>query len=235
MFKSDGYSCGASNCYANVRAINDGGWKNWRTYAQFPYGDMAGKKILNANMHGYFKYGKNGITDGRWIAMGHANCIGYWCQGNQIASTWAGTDFDLNFTGELQNAIAGDYGAVWSFGVKKGRIRALSHIMTLSQRSTTTPTPIAQPVEPANGRVTPSWQPVLRLIAVADADGDAVQYYFRVINQPSQSRCGHIPVEYLRHNGQYLTVYCRKVLLITGTYTLGATQADLTGYVHSKD
>ena len=93
MFKSDGYSCGASNCYANIGAISDNGWKNWRTYVQFPYSDMAGKKILNANMHGYFKYGKNGITDGRWIAMGHANCVGYWCQGNQVASAHVGTDF----------------------------------------------------------------------------------------------------------------------------------------------
>lgn len=230
MFKSDGYSCGASNCYANVGAINDGGWKNWRTYAQFPYGDMAGKKILNANMHGYFKYGKNGITDGRWIAMGHANCIGYWCQGNQIASTWAGTDFDLNFTGELQNAInAGDYGAVWSFWSEEGAYKSFKPYYDLvATINYDTPTPIAQPIEPANGQVTPSNQPVLKVGAVGDADGDAVQYYFRVSTNPSAEggaviNSGWIPTpQWTVPDGilQEGTTY------YWHTYTLGATQTD---------
>lgn len=38
MFKSDGYSCGANNCYANIGTINDasGYWRHWRTYVKFP-------------------------------------------------------------------------------------------------------------------------------------------------------------------------------------------------------
>ena len=182
MFKSDGYSCGANNCYANIGAIYDNGWKNWRTYAQFPYSDMAGKKILNANMHGFFQYGKNGITDGRWVAMGHANCISYWCQGAQIASTYTGTDFDLNFTGELQNAInAGDFGAVWSFWSEEGAYKSFKPYYNLQASITyDTPTPISTAVSPANGQVLVDTQPTLKANPVSDADGDTVQYYFRV-------------------------------------------------------
>ena len=182
MFKSDGYSCNGNVCYANVGAINDNGWKNWRTYAQFPYSDLAGKKIIDANMHGYFKYGKNGITDARYIAMGHANCIGYWCQGTQIASAPFGTDFDLNFTGELQNSINnGDYGAVWSFWSEEGAYKSFKPYYNLQAWITyDTPTPVSTPVSPANGQVLVDTQPTLKANPVSDADGDAVQYYFRV-------------------------------------------------------
>ena len=182
MFKSDGYSCGANNCYANIGAIYDNGWKNWRTYAQFPYSDMAGKKILNANMHGFFQYGKNGITDGRWIAMGHANCISYWCQGSHITSAPFGTDFDLNFTGELQNSINnGDFGAVWSFWSEEGAYKSFKPYYNLQASITyDTPTPISTPVSPANGQVLVDTQPTLKANPVSDPDGDAVKYYFRV-------------------------------------------------------
>lgn len=182
MFKSDGYSCGANNCYANIGAIYDTSWKNWRTYVQFPYGDMAGKKILNANMHGFFQYGKNGITDGRWIAMGHANCIGYWCQGTQIAANPFGTDFDLNFTGEMQNVINnGDFGAVWSFWGEEGAYKSFKPYYNLQASITyDTPTPISTPVSPANGQVLVDTQPTLKANPVSDPDGDTVKYYFRV-------------------------------------------------------
>lgn len=105
MYKSDGYSCGSSNCYANTGAINDGGWKNWRTYFQFPFSNLAGKTILSANLHGYFKGGIGGDQNGRGLAMGHANCIGYWCQGTQVSWTSAATDFDMNFKDGLQQAV----------------------------------------------------------------------------------------------------------------------------------
>lgn len=230
MFKSDGYSCGASNCYANIGAISDNGWKNWRTYVQFPYSDMAGKKILNANMHGYFKYGKNGITDGRWIAMGHANCVGYWCQGNQVASAHVGTDFDLNFTGELQNAVnAGNYGAVWSFWGEEGAYKSFKPYYDLvATVNYDTPTPIAQPIEPANGQVTPSTQPILKVGAVGDADGDAVKYYFRVSTNPSAEGGAVINSGWIS-TPQWTVpdgILQEGTTYYWHTYTLGATQTN---------
>lgn len=230
MYKSDGYSCGASNCYANIGAINDGGWKNWRTYIQFPYGDMAGKKILNANMHGYFKYGKNGITDGRWVAMGRANCIGYWCQGYEVGSMHTSTDFDINFTGAMQNAVnAGDFGAVWSFWGEEGAYKSFKPYYDLvATVNYDTPTPIAQPIEPANGQVTTATQPTLKVGAVSDADGDTVQYYFRVSTNSSAEGGAVI-------NSGWITTPQWTVpdgILQDGTtyywhtYTLGATQTN---------
>ena len=181
MYKSDGYSCG-TNCYANIGALYDNGWKNWRTYIQFPYGDLAGKKIFNANMHGYFKGGIGGDTNGRGIAMGHANCLGYWCQGTQVGWTSAATDFDINFTGGLQQSVdAGDMGAVWSFWGEEGGYKSYKPYYNL-QASVVydTPTPVAQASSPADKQVTVDTMPTLKVNPVADADGDRVQYYFRV-------------------------------------------------------
>ena len=181
MYKSDGYSCGSSNCYANIGAIYDTSWKNWRSYVQFPYGDMAGKKILNANMHGFFQYGKNGITDNRWIVMGHASCLGYWCQGGQIASGVFSTDFDLNFTTEMQNCInRGDYGCVWSFWGEEGAYKSFKPYYNMQANITyDSPTPEATSIAPVNGQVVVDTQPTLKVNQVTDPDG-AVQYRFSV-------------------------------------------------------
>ncbi len=76
VYKSDGYGCTIANCYANIGGLYDNGWKNWRSYFQFPFSNLAGTKILNANVHGAFKGGIGGDTGWRYIAMGHANCLG---------------------------------------------------------------------------------------------------------------------------------------------------------------
>lgn len=187
MFKSDGYSCGSSNCYANIGTIYSGGWKAWHTYMQFPYNELAGKTVLNANVHGIFKYGVNGITDGRWIAMGHANCISFYCTGGQVGSAYVGTDFDINFTQGLASAVnAGDFGAVWSFWGEEGAYKSYKpYYDMVATVNYDTPTPVATPLTPTDGQVTVDTQPSLKVNPVADADGDHVQYYFRVSNNPN--------------------------------------------------
>lgn len=183
MYKSDGYSCGSSNCYANIGAINDGGWKNWRTYFQFPISDLAGKKILGANLHGFYKGGIGGDTAGRQIWMGHANCLGYNCRGGQVG--WAGgigTDFDINFTDGLQQSVNNsDWGTVWSLWGEEGAYKTYKPYYNLQAGVVyDTPTPIASAVTPANGQVMVDTMPTLKVNPVSDADGDKVQYYFRV-------------------------------------------------------
>lgn len=185
MYKSDGYSCG-TNCYANIGTLYDNGWKAWRSYIQFPYNDLAGKRVLNANMHGYFKAGIGGDTNGRGIAMGRANCLGYWCQGTQVGWTGAATDFDINFTGGLQQAVdSGDMGAVWSFWGEEGAYKTYKPYYNL-QASVVydTPTPVATPIDPADKQVMVDTVPTLKVNTVTDADGDRVQYYFRVSTNP---------------------------------------------------
>ncbi|QGF23603.1 PA14 domain-containing protein [Raineyella fluvialis] len=182
MFKSDGYRCDRSNCYANIGTLYDNGWKSWRSYIQFPYTDLAGKKILNATMHGYFKAGIGGDTNGRWITMGHANCWGYSCQGTQVgASSGQATDFDIDFTGGLQQTIDNnDWGAIWSFWGEEGSYTTYkpyqSIVATINYDS---PTPEATVVAPADGQVVVDTQPTLKVSPVTDPDG-AVQYRFSV-------------------------------------------------------
>ena len=186
MFKSDGYSCNGWTCWINTGSIYDNGWKSWRTLFQFPYPELAGKRIVNANMHGTFQPNANGDTNGRNIYMGHATCIGFNCTGIYIGNAWAGTDFDINFTNELNNTVAsGDMGAVWSVWGEEGAYKSFKpyHYMTATVVYDT-PTPVAPAVSPANAQVVVDTQPTLRVNAVTDADGDTVQYYFRVSTNP---------------------------------------------------
>lgn len=184
MFKSDGYSCGSSNCYANIGTINDnsGYWRDWRTYFQFPFSDMAGKKVISATLHGYFQYGQNGITDGRYIDMGHAPCIGFNCQGAAVGQSLVGTDFDIDFSGALQTSINNnDWGTVWSLWGEEGAYKSFKPYYDLRANVVyDSPTSQATPITPADKQVTVTTQPTLKVNPATDADGDAIQYYFRV-------------------------------------------------------
>lgn len=186
MYKSDGYSCGSSNCYANIGAINDSGWKNWRSYFQFPISDLAGKKILNATLHGYFKSGANGDTAGRTIWMGHANCVSFNCRGTQVgAASGQSTDFDIDFTGGLQQSVTNsDWGTVWSLWGEEGAYKTYKPYWDLTAYVTyDTPTPVSTPVSPADKQVMVDTQPTLKGSPVTDADG-TVQYNFKVTTNP---------------------------------------------------
>jgi RHS repeat-associated protein len=181
MFKSDGYSCG-TNCYANIGAINDNGWKNWRSYVQFPISDLAGKTILNATLHGYYKSGIGGDTGGRWIWMGHANCVAYNCQGSQVgASGNQSTDFDIDFTAGLQQSVNNsDWGTVWSLWGEEGAYKTYKPYWDIVGYITyDTPTPAAPQIAPSNGQVVVDAQPTLKVGAVVDPDGP-VQYQFNI-------------------------------------------------------
>ncbi len=184
MRKSDGYSCGSGNCYANTGGIDDNGWKFWRTYFHFPFSDMAGKKILNANMHGYYKTGVNGTGDHAAIWMGKGNCTNnFHCYGADVGFTdHVGGDFDINFTDGMQEAVnLGDWGRWWALHGEEGYYKTFKPYYNLRATITfDTPTPMATPVEPADKQVTVSTQPSLRVNPVSDADGDTVNFYHRV-------------------------------------------------------
>jgi len=184
MFKSDGYSCGSSNCYANTGSLSSSGvWRHWRTYFQFPFTDMAGKTILNANLHGYYKTGQGGTGVGYPRYMGHANCISFNCLGTYVGGVNnVGGDFDINFTGALQQSVnTGDWGTVWVvYGNECGCLTFKPYYNLQAQIIYDTPTPQATPTNPANGGVIVSTQPTLRVNPVGDVDGGAVKYYYRV-------------------------------------------------------
>jgi RHS repeat-associated protein len=231
MFKSDGYSCNASNCYANVGALYDNGWKNWRTYFQFPFSNLAGKKILNATLHGYYKSGIGGDTGGRNIWMGHANCISYNCRGSQVGSAGGvSTDFDINFTGGLQQSVDNsDWGTVWSLWGEEGAYKTYKPYLDIVAYITyDTPTAMAAPTSPANSQVIVDTQPSLKVNSITDADGDTVQYYFRVSTKPDAETGAVINSGWI--NSSQWTI--PEGILQDGTtyywhtYTRGATQTN---------
>ena len=183
MYKSDGYSCNGSVCYANTGTLYNSGWKHWRTYFHFPYSDLAGKRILAASFYGVFQHNKGGTGDGRWLNITHANCLGFHCTGPYAGSAVVGTDFRINFAERLQEAVnAGNYGAWWSINGEEGPYMSFKPYYTVyADVVYDTPTPVATPASPSNGQVVVTSEAnTLRVNPVGDADGDAVQYYFRV-------------------------------------------------------
>ena len=183
MFKSDGFGCNYSNCHANTGTLYDKGWKHWRTYFQFPFSDMAGKRILYANLHGYYQSGIGGDGNGRIMWMGHANCIAFNCRGSEVGVVGGvGGDFDINFTNGLQNSVNNnDWGTVWSLWGEEGPYKSYKPYWALAAYvDYDTPTPVATPTDPADKQVTVSTQPTLRVNPVSDGDGEVVEYYFRV-------------------------------------------------------
>jgi len=189
MYKSDGYSCGASSCYANTGSINDGtGWKTWRSYINIPYTELQNKTVLNADLHGWFKSGVGGDTTTRAIAMGLANCLGFNCIGTTVGTdNTVSTDFDIDFTAKLKAVVdADDYSNWWSIrGIESSS--TLTYKPYYDMRATITydtPTPMSSPAVPADKATVVKTQPSLQVNNVTDADGDAVQYYFRVATNP---------------------------------------------------
>ena len=186
MFKSDGYNCMGNTCWIQAGTLNDNGWKHWRSYIHFPYPELAGKKVLGANIHAYYNPNANPDPNPRYLFFGHANCIGWECRGTHLATVLTAGDFDVDVTNRLQASVnAGDMGAAWSFWGEEVPYKTFKTYSDMSFSVVyDTPTPVATPVEPADKQVTISTQPALRVNSVSDADGDAVQYYFRVSTSP---------------------------------------------------
>lgn len=182
MFKSDGYSCQGDRCWLQVGTLYDNGWKHWRTYVNFPYPELAGKKVLNANIHAYYNPYANPDPNQRYLYFGHANCIGWECKGKHLATILTAGDFDVNVTNELQAAVnAGNMGATWSLGGEEVPYKTFKTYSDMHfSVDYDTPTPVARPLQPANQQVTVDTQQTLKVNPVSDADGDAVKYYFRV-------------------------------------------------------
>jgi len=186
MFKSDGYSCQGNTCWIQAGTLYDNGWKHWRSYVQFPYNELAGKKVLGANVHAYYNPNANPDPNQRYLFFGHANCIGWECRGTHLATVLTAGDFDVDVTNNLQASVdAGDMGAVWSFWGEEVPYKTFKTYSDMSLSVVyDTPTPVATPVEPADKQVTINTQPTLRVNPVSDGDGEAVKYYFRVSTSP---------------------------------------------------
>lgn len=231
MFKSDGFQCNATNCYINTGSIYDGGWKHWRTYARFDYSSLNNKTILSANMEGTFKSGIGGTTASKNIYIGHASCVNsYGCATTGAGSAAAATNYNVSFTNKLRELVnAKNWGAWWSIRGEQGST------LTYKPYSNTkvtivydTPTPMAVASSPTDGATVVTTQPTVQVNAVADADGDTVQYYHRIATNPdaetgavvnsgwTSSRSWTVPANILQDGRTYYW----------HTYTKGYAQAN---------
>lgn len=188
MYRSDGFACNASNCYANTGSLDDNGWKHWRSYINFPYTELTNKTILNADLYGWFKSGIGGTTAAKTITMGLASCSsGYSCTGSTAGSdTGVTTNFNIDFTAKLKALVdADDYSSWWSIRGQEGS--SLTYKPYYDMKATVvydTPTPMAAAAAPANNGTVVTTQPSLRVNNVTDVDNDTVRYYFRVTTNP---------------------------------------------------
>lgn len=186
IYKSDGYSCNASNCNANTGTVYDNGWKHWRTYFHFPFSELAGKRILGASIFGEYQPGAGGTTTNRNLGLGHANCVGYNCLGTQVGSApGVSSDFQIDFTNGLQASVNNsDWGTVWSLWGEEGPYTSYKPYYDLYASVVyDTPTPQPTIIEPADGQVTVNSQPTLRINPVSDPDGAVLYAYYLTSDQ----------------------------------------------------
>lgn len=182
MFKSDGYACQGYSCWIQAGTLYDNGWKHWRSYVHFPYPELAGKRVLGANVHAYYNPYANPDPNQRYLFFGHASCIGWECRGKHLATVLTAGDFDVNVTNELQLAVStGNMGATWSFWGEEVPYKTFKTYSDMSLYVVyDTPTPMTTAVDPVDKQVVVNTQPTLRVNPVSDADGDEVKYYYRL-------------------------------------------------------
>ncbi|HRF28045.1 MAG TPA: PA14 domain-containing protein [Candidatus Saccharibacteria bacterium] len=189
MYKSDGYYCPPTSCYANTGSINDSGtWRHWHTYIKFPYSALDNKTILSASMNGTYQSGAGGTTASKTIYLGQAGCsTGFNCFGSNVGND-AGvtTNFAIDFKTKLQSLIsANDFDTWWSFKGQEGSATSFKpYYMIKASVTYDTPTPMTSAVSPADKATTVTTQPSLKVNTVTDADGDDIDYYFRVATNP---------------------------------------------------
>tara|TARA_B100001245_G_scaffold236403_1_gene227208 strand:+ start:2964 stop:8984 length:6021 start_codon:yes stop_codon:yes gene_type:complete len=117
--------------------------------------------------------------------VGKANCSSaFSCFGTQVGEhRYIVKNFDIGFRDALQGRInANAFGQWWSFksGNESSAFTFKPYYKIVAKVTYDTPTPKAVASTPANKAVVTHTQPSLKVNSVSDADGDKVQYYFRV-------------------------------------------------------
>ncbi len=187
-YKSDGYVCYSNNCFMNAGTVYDNGWKAWRSVFYVDYGALRGKVLVDANMYlqqanrGYLA----GVSGNHWYELSNASCYGYNCINWGRPRTSAVIDYagTINVKPIMQAAIDANHwdqsfiinGEEGTANSYKGFDPDLSYMSYTY--STTPPTPTV--LSPQNEQTFTDPQASFQVNPVNDADGDAVQYYFRI-------------------------------------------------------
>lgn len=189
VYKSDGYSCNQSNCHFNTGAINDGGWKYWRSYFYFDYTILAGgKRVMDADLAMPMVSGIGGDTGGRNIFFGRAHCSGFHCVGTQpiVQTGYVSTVANIDFTNILQQRVeANDFDEWFGIWGEEGTTHTYKPFDDMHINVTyDNLTPQTPPIEPVDKQVVVGTQPTLRVGKVTDVDGGDIKYRFRLSTNP---------------------------------------------------
>ncbi len=117
LVMNKGY-CDFSTCLPMAGAYDDGaGWYDrWRTAIQFNYNELFGKDLWNAKLHLAQSPGQPGDGQGRWTAVGVADCAtDYYCLNTSVPQpqAWFSAAGDINVTSVFASLKAANVYDSW--------------------------------------------------------------------------------------------------------------------------
>jgi RHS repeat-associated protein len=191
-YKSDGYVCG-STCGNSTGSVNGPYWR-FQFHADYSMFQDPSLGLQQVTFHTEMPdcTGTYGTCSGHWIVLSRGSCIGFNCIDTRTGYTayqlWSGSSYDIDATGLYQNLIKdGDWNNSQIVNGEEGNF----HTYKLFAYDRTKLTfiydnkpPVATPVSPANGAAVVTNQPTLAVNPVTDADGEQVQYSFRISTNP---------------------------------------------------
>ncbi len=193
-YKSDGYVCAAGQGCGN--SVGTSGGKYWRfvTPVSFPQSVFQGKYIVSANMHLEMPSCGNsyGICDATGTYVDWASCYGYNCVNGSFGEgyAWFTTAGYVDVTNLFRNlqAVGGWNPSVIVRGMEVtwNTYKLFAYDRTWIDFVYDTQPPVATPsgAAPGDGATVVTTQPSLSVNPVTDAEGDQVQYYYRVSTNP---------------------------------------------------
>ncbi len=193
-YKSDGYSCNASNCNINTGALNDNGHKVWRTMVHLPLTSVYGKPVQSASLYTRRVYRSgvwNGYDGARWYESTWAHCFGFHCfSGAPRASGVIDAEGWMDATGLMQWISQNNVGDGWLM-FKAADENDLGSLKILDADYTyldvyywnyNKQTAIPTHLDPVDNAVISVSRPTLKLNPVSDPDGDLVRYAFHLLD-----------------------------------------------------
>ena len=117
LIKDEGY-CDFSTCLPMAGAYSDGvgGYDRYRTAIQFNYWDLWGKDLWYAKLHLAQMSGQPGDGQGRWTAVGVADCAtDYYCLNTSVPQpqAWFSAAGDINVTNVFASLKAANVYDSW--------------------------------------------------------------------------------------------------------------------------
>lgn len=185
-YKSDGYVCPSGTCTPRAGAINDGGWKNWRTVFRIPFNELIGKRLIGAAVHLVQRTDLGGTTSAQTFGISGAQNFNYYCHNAPTVSplTTIGTEGWYNVTPTISwFANNNDWSGrmcLWGNEISSTTYKAFNANYLEMYIDYDTPPPMATAVTPTDKAVVVTTQPSLKVNPVTDADGDQVEYRFKV-------------------------------------------------------